>query len=233
MGSKRIYEFYNEHAKECDPDDLWRQVRRSVGGKAVGKDQIEMIVAAVLQGLELDTRDVVLDLCCGNGVLSDRIFDSCRGGLGVDFAEYLIGIARRHFERPGEREYVVGDVEEFAATAADTERFSKVLCYGSFAYLSEESAHALLQHLRDRFPAVRRLFIGNLPDKAKLDDFRRLRSELSGVENDHESALGLWRTMEEFAQLAAGAGWQAAFTKMPADFYAVKYRYDVALTPVR
>lgn len=227
MKSKKAYDFHNERAKECAPTDFWGQIRRTVGGKPVDETQIAMIVDAVVRGLDINEGDVVLDLCCGNGALSDRIFDRCRGGLGVDFGEYLIDIAKQFFERKGVRDYALGDAEEFVASTSDTQRFTKALCYGSFAYLPDGAA--LIRNLHDRFPNVRRVFIGNLPDKSRIKDFYYEGTYVPGIENDSESPLGIWRSESEFADLAGAAGWSAAFSKMPAEFYASAYRYDVAL----
>ncbi len=44
---------YKEYPKTLPPDDLWGQVRRTVYGKPVSEDQIQMMVDAIVAGLEL------------------------------------------------------------------------------------------------------------------------------------------------------------------------------------
>lgn len=78
--SQRKYAFYKEHPKTCARDDFWSQVKRTVNGKPVSQDQIEMIVDAVISGLSLGMDDRLLDLCCGNGALTRYFFARCSGG---------------------------------------------------------------------------------------------------------------------------------------------------------
>jgi SAM-dependent methyltransferase len=229
--SPAVYAAYNDQPNAVAPNDFWGQVRRSVRGKAVDENQIRMIVDAVLAGLALEPDDVVLDLCCGNGALADRVFARCRGGLGVDFAENQIAVAHKNFERPPDRQYVVGDVVDFAASTKDTARFTKALCYGSYAYLPPDDAGALLGHVRRRFPNVKRFFIGNLPDKASIRMFFDAADYVPGMEAEHDSPIGMWRSEDDVRALADATGWQAAFHRMPPEFFNGWYRYDVTLTP--
>jgi SAM-dependent methyltransferase len=228
-GSKGSY-LHKEHPKTCAPDDFWGQVKRTVRGKPVGEDQIQMIVDAILDGLQIDATDTLLDLGCGNGALSDRIFAHCRGGLGVDFSEPLIEVANAHFLAAPYRLYVLDDVESFVRSADATERFTKVLCYGAFQYLSMSKAEEVLAVLRKRFVSVERIYIGNLPDRARIQAFFGDRPHAPEIETDPEAPIGIWRTEPEFRSLAQATGWDVEFHQMPGAFYAAAYRYDAILT---
>ena len=223
--------FYKEHPKTCDPEDFWGQVKRTVNGKPVPQKQIDMIVDAVSNGLELSMKDVLLDLCCGNGALTTYFFARCSGGLGVDFSEYLIEVARRHFVKRPQEDFILQDVVEFARTYQEPKRFTKAVCYGSLMFLLPESTCALLGTLRSRFTSLRKLFIGNLPDKAMMPDFFSDHSYEPGIENDPGSPIGIWRTEREFIELAAESGWAATSSRMPPSFYSAHYRFDAVLVP--
>ncbi|HXV00337.1 MAG TPA: class I SAM-dependent methyltransferase [Caulobacteraceae bacterium] len=223
-------DFYKEHPKTCAPDDFWSQVRRTVNGEPVGEAQIQLIVNAILRGLEIGPSDLLLDLCCGNGALTDRIFASCGGGLGVDFSPVLVDVARKHFWAAPARIYHLEDVEDFLTSTDDTARFTKALCWGSFQYLPKDKARNVLTNLGRRFAGIERLLIGNLPDKTRIGDFFRPGDYEPGVENDPASAIGIWRTQDEFTQLALACGWKVAFRFMPEESYAASYRYDAVLT---
>ena len=47
---------------------------------------------------------------------------------------------------------------------------------------------------------------------------------------DHQSAIGIWRTRDEFTRLADDAGWDSQIRVMPTGSWAAHYRYDVLLT---
>ena len=191
--------FYKEFPKTCAADDFWGQVRRTVNGKPVGEEQIAMIVDAVRAGLDLGAADYLLDLCCGNGALTTRILAHCSGGVGVDFSAVLIEVAQANFARPGRDEYLLEDVEAFVNNPAGAGRFTRGLCYGSFQYLPESKARAVLGALRDRFPGIARMFIGNLPDRDRISNFYRDGEMPEGIADDPGSPGGIWRSRTQFA----------------------------------
>lgn len=221
---------YELHARRCDERDFWGQVRRTVGGQPLPEAQIALIEEAIVRLLDLQAADRLVDLCCGNGALGARWFARCRGGVGVDCSETLVGIARLHFDLGPQVAYRVADVVAFAQTAPEAARFDKAVLYGSVAYLPRDRVALLLAALRERFAGLSRLVIGNVPDRARLHDFFGDRYE-AGIEDRPDSAIGIWWSLDEMAEAAAGAGWHATFSRMPEPFYAHSHRFDVVLTP--
>lgn len=224
------FSFYKEHPKNCAADDFWGQVMRTVNGKPISETQIGWIVDAIVAGLELRPEDLLLDFCCGNGALTDRIFRQCQGGLGVDFSPALIEVAHRYFQTLPDRAYVLADAAEFANRKVESAAFTKALCYGSFMFLPETKAAAMLSGIHRHMSSVRKIFLGNLPDRDRLSDFYHTGEYRSGIERDPTSAIGIWRTKAELGELAATAGWNAEFSQMRPEFFAAHYRYDVVLS---
>lgn len=210
-------------------DELWRQIKRTVNGQPVGEDQIRMIVAAIRAGLELRAEDHVLDLACGNGALSRYFFDDVATLHGTDISEFLIGVALQYFAAPPRISFELSDAATCIRTLSEPQRFTKLLCYGSFSYFSPDDAHAVLAGLWTRFPNLARAYIGNLPDKDRADRFFPAGQDFGAVLHDHRAPIGLWRSTDEFRALAERCGWRAHFHRMPATFYAAHYRYDVVL----
>jgi len=220
---------YQTHPTTCAPDDFWGQVKRTVDGRPVAPDQIAMIVEQVARGLELGPTDTLLDLCCGNGALTTFFFARCAGGLGVDVSEPLVRVAIENFVRRPSEAFILQEAVDFVRSWPEPERFTIGLCYGAFSYLTTAEAETLLATVYGRFRNVRRVFLGNLPDR---DHFRRFFGERyrAGVEDDAGSALGIWRTVDQVHELARRCGWRAETLQMPAAFYAAHYRYDMVLT---
>lgn len=222
--------FYKEHPKDCDEKDFWGQVKRTVNGDPVSQEQIDMIVDAVVKGLDLRREDILLDLCCGNGALSFPLFGRCGGGLGIDFSEYLIGIANKYFAVEGRTQFVLGDVLDACTSLENTDAYSKALCYGSFPYLEEHRAKQLLMTLHNRFPTLAKVFIGNCPDKELAASFFNGKEFENELLNDPSSAIGIWRSTEEFSKMASDCGWKVDVRRMEREYYAAHYRYDVVLS---
>ena len=223
-------DFYKEHPKTCDPDDFWGQVKRTVNGKPVTQDQIDMIVQAVCNSLNLSKEDLLLDLCCGNGALTTYFFEKCSGGLGVDFSEYLISIAISNFKKSSKEDFLLKDIIEFVQNYHHPKIFTKAVCYGSIQYLHKQSAFKLFRNIRNRFCNIQKLFIGNVPNKQFMKDFFK-DNYIEGIEDSPASSIGVWWSKEEFAQLAKSTGWIPKFLNMQEKFYSSHYRYDVILTP--
>lgn len=231
MPADSSHYMFKHHPETCAPDDHWGQVKRTVGGKPVPPEQIAMILDAIRSGLGLSADDGLLDLCCGNGALTTHLFADCRGGLGVDYSEFLIGVARERFTRRPSERYRLGDALEYVRTETDPEDFTKVLCYGAFPYFGQDAARELLLGLNRRFARATHVFLGQMPDKTRMAAFfDGRRAPLPGEEDDPGSLLGLWRTPDELAALAAETGWSARITRMPDRFYAAHYRFDAVLT---
>jgi SAM-dependent methyltransferase len=229
-----IAEIYDAHARSCDPKDFQAQVMRNPHGRSVGDDQIAMIIQAISTGLDIRLNDALLDLCCGNGAISDPIFARCQGGVGVDLAPYLIEVAVENFQKAPGRVYRLSDVEEYVATSEDASRFTKVLFYGAFQNLSEQKARNVLTPLRHRFDNIGRIFIGNLPDLDRAAEFfREFRPDCPPLEHlkRHDTLGGIWRTEREVEQLMAECGWRCEITRMPPGYYAAHCRFDATLTP--
>lgn len=222
---------HKEYPKQVGAKDYWAQVKRTVNGQPVSDEDIAMITTAIRLGLRLQPggQDHLLDLGCGNGALTALLYDSIASVLGVDFSEYLISVAQRDFSTPGQHEYMVQDAQAYLRSEPNPQRFNKVLMYGCFAYFPD--AQGALTLLRQRFSGVERVFIGNMPDLNLAGKFYYKGLPRLAELSDPESKLGIWRTEEQFRALAAKAGWQAEFPRMPAGFYAAHYRYDVVLTP--
>jgi SAM-dependent methyltransferase len=222
---------YKEYPKTLAADDFWGQVRRTVHGKPVSEEQIQAIVQAIVRHLDPQPADTLLDMACGNGALSRYLFDYCAGLLGVDYSEYLIGVAKANFERKPRFEFTCSDAATYIASEPDPRRFTKVLCYGSFSYFPQRDASLVLQGLRERFCSVQRVYLGNLPDKDRAANFYPAGKDYARELSDHAAQVGVWRSQEEFATLAASAGWRCQFVQMPPGFFGAHYRYDVLLEP--
>jgi SAM-dependent methyltransferase len=220
---------YKEYPKTLARNDFWAQVRRTQHGKRISESEVDAMVAVIRRTLELRHTDVVLDLACGNGALSARLFDDCAGWLGVDSSEYLIEIAREYFERLPQYRFEVGDVCQYVSADVEPTRFTCGLCYGSFSFLAVPSARELLRTLHDRFPRLVRLFIGNIPDKSLASLFYPEGKDYDDEILDHTAQIGVWWSENELRNLAAESGWAVRFSRMPSHVFNTKYRYDAVL----
>jgi hypothetical protein len=221
---------HDEYARSCDPDDLLAQTRRTVKGKPVSDEQIGMIVETIRSKLEVTRHDVLLELACGNGSISKHLFESCGDYLGVDFSEFLISVAKKNFEKLPHYAFTLSGAAEYVRQESNPDRFTKVLCYAGFCYFPPNDAVEVLQTLNRKFSNVQRVFVGNLPDRDRADAFYREKRPSAQELSDNETAIGTWRTKNEFATMCENAGWRVQFSAMPPTYFSSYYRFDALLT---
>lgn len=220
---------YDEYARKVGADNLHQQVWRTINGKPICQGQVDMIVTALNEGLDLRADSYLLELACGNGALSQYLFDRCTGYVGVDISECLINVAKERFrDRPFAR-FVCDDVHNFVLQEDRPEMFNRVLCYAAFQYFPDGMIVNLLKTLYARFLHVDQILIGNIPDLEQaarlfgdnLPDHATLKS--------NETPIGIWRSQDEIHGICSLAGWDTSFRKMPREFYASTYRFDAIL----
>lgn len=221
--------YYDDFARTKSPKDYWGQIKRTVNGEPVSEDQIDLIVNTIKKNLRLKPTklDNLLDLGCGNGALSFRLFDCLRYFYGVDYSEYLIEVAKRDFEKKPNYEFGNFEAQSFLLDCEDPLIYNKALCYGTFSYFN--NAEALLKIISEKFININVLFIGNLPDLDRIDRFYKDQIPEKNELLNPDSALGIWRNKEEFSEIAKSTGWKCTFSQAPESFYASHYRYDVLL----
>ena len=223
---------HKEYPKTCDPKDFLGQVKRTVNSQPVTQRQIDLIIDSVNHFLKLSENDILLDIGCGNGFLSNYFFDKCSEFLGVDFSDYLIEIAKLNFEKAPTHVFQNDDAASYVDSEKNPNRFTKALCYGCFAYLSFEDAKEVLIKLRKRFNNIKVLYIGNLPDKDLAHKFYNKTTNNFPDLSDNKSSIGIWRSKQEMIDLANETGWKIEIITMPEEFYASHYRYDAILRPL-
>lgn len=222
---------YDAHARTCLPGDFLGQTKRTVHGVPLGEDQIGMIITQIRDLLALTCEDRLAEIACGNGFLSARLFPDLCGYHGSDISEYLIGVARKHFQREPDFRFSQQDGLGHVRDEPRPQDYTKLLSYAAAQYFSDDQLLALLRSVRRRFCLVSRVLLGNCPDRHKVEQFFRGKPPRAAELDDIGTALGRWRTPESLCAIAAAAGWNTRIAAMPPQFSGSNYRFDALLTP--
>ncbi len=220
---------HKEYPKTVGRTEFWRQIKRTVNGVEVSDKDIEQIVCQIQNALQLTRKDHLLDLGCGNGALASNFFDNILKYTGVDFSAYLLEIAVQYFKPNDLVNYLEADVVDYIKNIKENDSYDKILMYGVISYFKKKDVLELLQTIRKCLPDVQRIFIGNVPNKAKAEQFYAVRDVINYDLNDPKGSIGVWWTEEEIIRVSQIAGYRANILRMPESFYGAKYRFDLLL----
>ena len=215
---------YEKSAAEFVSQPL-KQVGKTVHGVDVSPEQVQLIVKNIARVLDLNASDTLVDLCCGNGVLTTQLARMSGMVIGVDFSSGLLEAARSN-SASANIEYSQMDVTDLSESIID--RASKYSMYGALQHLSSDDFDGLLSRIGGRRGALK-LLVGGVPDLSCLrcfyvsDENYRFYQEREKSGNPH---LGRWWTQDELAQAAARNGYIVTIIPQPPGLYTSHYRFD-------
>lgn len=214
-------------------DDFYAQVERTVGGQPVPAEQLDLVAEAVRSALELDHCDALLDLCCGNGLLTVKLAPHCRAVFAVDYADELIEIACR-YNGMKDIAYLNRAASELAPADFARLRPNKVCMNAGLQYFTVEMTSNLLKSLLPAIGSRAPLYFSDIPDAAKLFEFydtpaRRAEFEHRRIEGTE--AIGTWWSRADLRRIFEDAGYRADFIDQDPRRFTASYRYDLLARP--
>lgn len=223
-------EYWDEFPKGFTDGDFCRQVGRTAnGGMPTPAPEIESVIDEIVSLLALGPQDRLLDLCCGNGLLTARFAEHCQEVVGVDFSEPMIRLAREH-HCSSNIEYVEGSVLELDRCLDRT--FDKICMVESLAYFSPDDLSQIL-HGAPVGDAARAtlLFSGVLDDEAKWSFFNtpERRATYEQQQQQGNEIMGRWWTRSELDRVAALHGYKAEISAQNANLNTAHYRFNVVM----
>lgn len=225
-------------------DDALKQVGKTQMGVPVGTEQIDMILYAIRNALDLDECDHVVDLGCGNGLVSERIADKVASVLGLDASSRLIEDAQR-FRATETLKFEVGDFTDPRLLSAwpgsrNPGKIWKWYSYEVIQHLTPVEFETFLATVSAKVqgdnkgssPGLK-LFLGSIPDRARIRDFYDTperweyyqRNLADGVEQ-----IGTWWEQKELLELAEAAGFRCEIRPQNPKLYTSHYRFHALLS---
>ncbi|MGB0953859.1 MAG: methyltransferase domain-containing protein [Planctomycetota bacterium] len=207
-------------------------------------DQIELILASIVEALDLQHEDHVVDLGCGNGLVSERIAAITGSVLGIDVSPRLVEDARR-FRATKNLGFAVGDFTDPALLAdwpgaREVGTNWKWYAYEVIQHLAPEEMHAFLktvaakvQHAEGGPTGSLQLFLGSIPDLARIHSFYDTperwdlfeRNRAAGVEQ-----IGTWWQQKDLQAMTEELGFQCRIMEQDSALYTSHYRFHALLT---
>ncbi|MBL4659148.1 MAG: class I SAM-dependent methyltransferase [Alcanivoracaceae bacterium] len=159
-----LRKYYNARVNSLEKEELLKQVGHSVNGKAISIKDFESIIMDINNALDLSNDDDLLDLCCGNGVITKQLSTFCHSIYGVDFSHELISIAKTNSS--SNNEYFINcDIFDIHKHLSESINFSKVLMFGSLQHFTHQRFSDLLELIKSLCGKEFTIFFGFVTDK--------------------------------------------------------------------
>ena len=230
MKDSSVKRYYSERVKKNSRTDFLWQVGKTINGKDVSDEQLELIVKTIIDQLDLSGKDKVLDLGCGNGLLTKKISACVQEITGLDLTAELYKIALEYNSSNNIR-YINENIFDIDVKQYKN-KFSKVYLYEVVQHLSLLEVDKLLIILNDITSSNAIIFIGGILDVDRKWDFfdtderksRYFDSLLSDID-----PLGTWYYKDYFKYLAAKNNLNLECKSQCDELYTSHYRFDCVL----
>ncbi len=213
--------------------NLMAQVGRiSVVSSITNATMIEIEKDIVLK-MNILKSDNLLDVCCGNGLLSSLLAKHCQSVTGVDFTEALIQTAQNNFGRAGVSFYW-GDAFDLSALF-ENQKFDKILLYFSFQYFdSFEKGKKVISEMLKLLAPNGVIFIGDVPDYARYGNhyktvLQRIRFHYVNLRGKNQ--IGKFWKESEMLKIEESLNLSIEIKKQPPHLPYSSYRQDYLLKP--
>jgi 2-polyprenyl-3-methyl-5-hydroxy-6-metoxy-1,4-benzoquinol methylase len=219
--------FFDSVTKQFD-GSLLKQVGKTLNGQEISEHQVSLIVEAIVTNLQLDEKDSVVDLCCGNGLVTRRLAPLVKEIIAVDFSDELIAVAVKHNNFHNIK-YISSDVLNLDSNFFLGSR--KVLMNEALQHLSEPQFGVLLDNLKNLEPGSL-VFFGGIADKEKLKVYYDTEEKFAFYmqrEREGKPHMGKWWLMKEIERLASTRGFKTTFLSQLPTMFTAYYRFDALL----
>ena len=221
-------------------DDLFIQVGKTIAKQPIPRDMFASMVERIVERLQLGNEDHLLDMCCGNGLITFELAQVAERVSAVDFADHLIKAANAFKVLPN-IEYRVGDVTlpiadivAHGGQVAGGDMPNKYLMNDALAYFDPQALATILDNVcaAGDGGALRFLLTG-IPNRALKWNFydtpeRKLRhSELLRVGDETNDGLGRWWEAAEIEAACAERYLQVEIQNQPVSIS--DYRMDALI----
>lgn len=218
--------YWQQHVAQTSSEQPFHQVLRTLNKQAPEPKQFDALIAHLKALLQLDSQHVLLDLCCGNGLLTSALAKDCQHILGVDFCEQLItDMAKRC---PAN---VIGINADVNTVSFKPESFDRVLFSAAIQHFSPTQTIALLSRLRHWLKPNGVLLITDIPDQQRIwNFFNSDEREANYFANElaDTTIIGNWYDKQWLVKLAKFSGFSdAKVISQPDDFPYAHYRFDL------
>lgn len=231
------FEFYKNYRniRINSENDLLFQVGKTVSSKAIDGNQFNIIIEEIIKELQITSEDNILDLCCGNGLLTKYIAKNAGFILGVDFSDTML-INANKYNAGDNIEYLLHDVKKINALTKiiKSKRINKVIIYDALACFGKQELIDILESLNQSLVCNHSILLGSVLFKEKRWNFyntfnRKLNYLINHRILGKNKGLGKWWQYNELQSIVSRFNYKMKIISQNPKIHTAHYRVDVLL----
>lgn len=213
-------------------NDLLFQVGKTVHGSVIPESQFEKDIEEIKENLNLNSSDVLLDLCCGNGVVSSRLSTDVKSVFGIDFSEAFIENAKKYSSTENIT-YLSIDVldtnklKEFL----NINKINKVLMNDCLTYFNPKTLNEIIKTLAEFDIEI---LMTSILDKERRNNFyntfmRKWNYTIDVFFQNKKSGIGYWWKSSQIAEIGEKYGFKCRKFHHHSENHTAHYRFNMKM----
>lgn len=188
-------------------EDLFFQVGKTIDKLPISNDIFVSMIENISVALQLKKTDILLEMCCGNGLLTKPLSRICKEVYAFDFMPHLIETARK-FKQNDNIVYKTGNAKlDFFKLFSLQNQPNKFLMNDSLGYFTPIELKTILRLIISKTNHFSFYITGIPSDELKWNFYNtpeRKEVYLQNVQNNDESnnGMGRWWKNDEFIGIA-------------------------------
>lgn len=221
-------EFWIGHGQANVSSDLQSQVLRTINKQPISEKEFQAILKDIEKKIDIKGNDSVLDLCCGNGLITMFLAPKCKSITGVDFSEELT--LQIDLEKHPNIFIVIDDIREVEFA---NESFDKMIMYAGLQYLTHKETIRFFESAIRWLKKGGTFLVGDIPDSNHLWDFSNNEERQAAYFDAlkmNTPFIGTWFETQWLMNLGKYAGFKRVdILAQPAYLPYSHYRFDLLL----
>ena len=203
-------------------NDLFFEVGKTVNQQPISEEALRLSIGLITKGLKLTNKDRILELCCGNGLITKHLASLVDQVYAVDFVERLIEHARKFRSAPNIH-YVCADALGYLEQLMKNGLYvpSKVLLGDALGYFEPHALGDVLAGLK-RLTGNNFIFMATgIPSEELKYNFyntpervHRYKENQLRVNNTNDG-IGRWWRKEELEHIAGQVDLRVTLSNQP------------------
>lgn len=215
---------WDEHVEKAG-ENPFEQVARTLNKEPMSKKMFQNFTRNVIKKLELNEEHTVLDLCCGNGLLSIEVAKMCKHVVGVDFSQKLIN----HTDLVKEKNFT-GIISDVLDVEFQSESFDRILIAAALQLFTLRQTIYLFKNVNNWLKPGGIFLVTDITDNDKIWSFFDSKEREQAYFNNtfaDTPIIGTWFDRIWLEKLGKYSGFnECQVLDQPQNYWYSHYRFD-------